>query len=799
MKKTIALVAIAVLLPVWLFAQSPLFVKVKSENGTPLIGASVKVKGSLFSGQTNTQGEFHLKNIRNGDHILQISYLGYESVDKAIAIPANGMIEIVLSIESYLTDAVIVQATRASANSATSFKNLTKDDLAKNNLGQEIPFLLNQTPSVIISSDAGGGIGHTSITIRGSDAQRTNVTLNGIPYNDPESLGSFWVNMPDFASSVDNIQIQRGVGTSTNGAGAFGASINIQTNTRRDTAYAELDNSFGSFRTLKNSVKLGSGLINDQFSFDARLSRVFSDGYIDHGDADRAADLKSYFLSAAWYGKTSLLRANVFSGNQKTYQAWNGVPEDKLETDRTYNEFTYKDQTDNYIQSHYQLLYSNSLTDKLLLNGALHYTKGDGYYEEFKTDQKLSSYNLPNVIVGAETIERTDLVRQRWLDNHFYGLTYSLRYDAKSNLNFTLGGAYNIYTGDHFGEVIWAQYASDGKLGDRYYDNDATKKDFNIYGKADYRINAISLFADFQYRNVDYSYQGINRDLSLLQQNVNLNFFNPKLGFSVNFDNNSLAYASVAIANKEPIRRDYTDSSPDSQPKPERMTDIEIGYKISSSNFNVGINGYAMLYKDQLVATGYINDVGSIVRENVGKSYRTGIELDAKWQPIKDFTWSAAATFSQNKIKDYTYFTDILDENDNYNFIGTKENTLSKTDIALSANTILSNEIAYIPFSRAEVALISKYVSRQYLDNTSNKGQSIDPFFTSDLRLRYQTPIKGLKNLGITLRVNNIFNELYESNGFTYGYYNSINEFSGSNWYYPQATRNFLLGLNLKF
>jgi len=797
MKRTIALLAIAVLLPVWLFAQSPLSVKVKNEDGNILIGASVKIKGSLFSGQTNTQGEFHLKNVKNGNHILQVSYLGYESVEKSITLPLNSITEIVLSTESFLTDEVIVQATRASANSATTFKNLTKEDLAKNNLGQEIPFLLNQTPSVIISSDAGAGIGHTSITIRGSDAQRTNVTLNGIPYNDPESLGSFWVNMPDFASSVDNIQIQRGIGTSTNGAGAFGASINIQTNTRRDTAYAELDNSFGSYRTLKNSVKLGSGLINNQFSFDARLSRVISDGYMDHGDADRAADLKSYFLSAAWYGKTSLLRANVFSGNQKTYQAWNGVPEDKLETDRTYNEFTYKDQTDNYIQSHYQLLYSNSLTDKLLLNGALHYTKGDGYYEEFKTDQKFSDYNLSNVLVGAETIERTDLVRQRWLDNHFYGLTYSLRYDIQNNLNFTLGGAYNIYTGDHFGEVIWAQFASDGMLGDRYYDNDATKKDFNIYAKADYRINAISLFADLQYRNVDYSYQGINRDLSLLQQNVNLNFFNPKVGFSVNFDNNSLAYASVAIANKEPIRRDYTDSSPDSQPKPERMTDIELGYKISSSNFNVGINGYAMLYKDQLVATGYINDVGSIVRENVGKSYRAGIELDAKWKPIEDFTWSAAATFSQNKIKDYIYFTDILDAN--WHVVGQKEENLDKTDIALSANTILSNEFAYIPFKRAEIALISKYVSRQYLDNTTSKGKSIDPFFTSDLRLTYNTPIKGVKNLGITLRVNNIFNELYEANGYTFGYYNSDDILENYNYYFPQATRNFLLGLNLKF
>src|SRR5690554_5521109 len=718
MKRTIALTAIALLLPIWLLAQNSLSVRVKDGNGKALAGASIKIKGSLLSGQTNSSGEIQLRNLTDGEHVLSVSFLGFQSQEKHVILPQNSTVEVVLGEESFLADEVIVQATRASENAATTFKNPSREDIAKNNMGQEVSYLLNQTPSVVVSSDAGGGIGHTSVTIRGSDAARTNVTLNGIPYNDPESLGSFWVNMPDFASSIDNIQIQRGVGTSTNEAGAFGASINIQTNTRQDTAYAELDNSFGSYRTFKNTVKLGTGLINNKFSFDGRLSRVLSDGYMDHGDADRAADLKSFFVSGAWYGETSLLRANVFSGTQKTYQAWNGVPEELLKTNRTYNEFTYKDQTDNYLQTHYQLLYSNSLSPSLLLNGALHYTSGEGYYEEFKTGQKFENYQLEDVVIGNETLDRTDLIRQRWLRSDFYGMTYSLRYTPLANLNLTLGGAYNIYKGDHFGEVIWAQYASNGNLGDRYYDNDATKKDFNSYLKADYRIQNFSLFADLQFRNVDYSYQGINRDLSFLQQQVNLNFFNPKVGFSVNFDNNSLAYASVAVANKEPIRRDYTDSSPDSQPRPERLTDIEVGYKMNGTNYSVGINGYAMLYKDQLVTTGFINDVGSAVRLNVDKSYRSGVELDAKWKPFQQFTWSATAAFSKNIIKNYTYYVDELDGN--WNPIGQREMNLKNTTIAMSPSSILSNEFAYQPMSNVEIALISKYVGKQYLDNTKS-------------------------------------------------------------------------------
>jgi len=793
MKKAIALMAI-VWLPLWLLAQNTLRIEVKDAGTNEVLkGASIRIKGTQLRGQTNSQGRFHLNNVKNGNQVVQVSYLGYRAVERVVSIPQGEDLVILMEPSSFLADEVVVQATRASANAATTFKNLSKEEIAKNNLGQDLPYLLNQTPSVVVSSDAGAGIGYTGITIRGSDAQRINVTVNGIPYNDSESQSSVWVNMADFASSVDNIQIQRGVGTSTNGAGAFGASINIQTNQRIDSAYGELDNTFGSYNSWKNTVKLGTGLINNRFSFDARLSRIESDGYMDNA----SSNLKSFFVSGAWYGKKSFLRANVFSGKEKTYQAWNGVPEYMLDTNRTYSEFTYKDQTDNYTQTHYQLLYSNQLTDKLLLNGALHYTGGLGYYEEFKEEDKLANYLLDPVIIGGETIKTTDLVRRRWLDNYFYGFTYSLNYKPSNLLNLTLGGAYNEYKGDHYGEVIWARYSSNLNLGDRYYLSDATKRDFNIYAKGDYRVNDFTFFGDIQYRYVDYKLSGDNRDLSVLEQSAYYSFFNPKLGLSYSFENNSNVYASIAMANKEPVRRDFTDSSPLSRPLPEKLTDIELGYRISGGNFNVGINGYAMLYKDQLVVTGQINDIGSAVRENVDKSYRIGAELDAGWQPFKDFTWRATAAFSQNKIKDYTYYTDILDEE--YELAGQEATTLKKTDIALSPNTILSNEFAYIPFERAEIALISKYVSRQYLDNTGSKAKSIDPFFTTDLRLHYQTPVKGLKNLGITLKINNIFNELYEANGYTFGYYNAGGELETYNYYFPQATRNFLLGLNLKF
>ncbi|WP_166670690.1 TonB-dependent receptor [Olivibacter sp. XZL3] len=832
MKKRGLLFSLAVFSPVFLWAQNNLSIKVVDEQeNKPLAGASVSIVGSLATAQTNRQGAILFKNVKDGDYTVRVSYMGYKPVEKRLVLNSNEELTVSLSVQEFVADEVIVNATRANAHAATTYKNLNRRDIEKNNLGQDLPYLLDQTPGVVTYSDAGAGVGYTGLRIRGSDPTRVNVTLNGIPYNDAESMGSFFVNLPDFASSVDNIQIQRGVGTSTNGAGAFGASINIQTNTRTDTAYAELDNSFGSFNTWKNTVRIGTGLIDNKFTFDGRLSRIKSDGFVDRG----ASDLKSFFLSGAWYGKNSLLRANVFSGKEKTYQAWNGVPEEKLfgtaedvegyiaanglggadaenirQSDpRRYNSFLYKNQNDNYQQDHYQLLYAANPSENLTLNAALHYTRGRGYYEEYRAGEDYSGYGLEPVIVGDQTISSTDLVRERWLSNHFYGLTYSAQYKANDRLNLTLGGAYNEYKGDHFGDVTWSRYplfeasAHEMHAGEfdtryRYYFNDAKKTDFNVFAKGEYQAGNISLFGDVQYRRVTYSFLGFDRNLNNVQQEADLNFFNPKVGITYQFADNSQAYLSYAIGNKEPVRDDYENSTPDSRPKAERMQDIELGYRLSTARFHAGVNGYAMLYKNQLILTGQINDVGAQTRMNVPDSYRLGVEADLKWQPLRHFSWALTGALSSNKIKDFYEYINIYDAE--WNVADQQINHYKSTNIALSPSFVGSSELAFIPIKNGELAFISKYVSRQYLDNTSDKERSLDAFFVNNLRLSYQMKFKGVKNIGLSLLINNIFNEAYESNGYTYSsIYQGDPTVYTSNFYFPQAGTNFLLGLNVKF
>ena len=756
-------------------------------SGAPLAGATVNLNNQRFSVQAKPNGDFSFHNLKPGSYLLKVSFLGYKTVEKTLKINQNETVDLALEQTNLLTDEVIVVATRASANSASTYQNISKAELEKNNLGQDLPFLLNQTPSAVVTSDAGAGVGYTGIRIRGSDATRINTTINGIPLNDSESQGTFLVNLPDLASSINNIQIQRGVGTSTNGAGAFGASLNIQTTTRRDSAYAELNNTFGSFNTLKNTVSIGTGTIDNKFSFDGRLSRIKSDGYIDRA----SSDLKSYFLSGAYYGKNSLLRANVFSGTEKTYQAWNGVPQDLLESNRTFNGFTYDDQTDNYTQDHYQLLYSHSFSPKVAINTALHYTQGRGYYEEYKDDAALAGYGLENVVIGGVTIQSTDLVRRRWLDNDFYGATYSLIYTPSPVLNFTLGGAYNEYDGGHFGEVIWAQYASNSQIRERYYTGNGFKTDFNIFGKASYQLGKASLFADLQYRRLNYTIDGTDKNRSTLNVADNLDFFNPKLGISYQLNDRSTFYTSFAVANKEPNRDDYVNAL-NLIPKAENLKNIEAGYRLGNQDFRAGINGFAMFYKDQLVLTGKVNDVGEYIRQNVPDSYRLGLELDGNWQISNRFSWAASAALSRNRIKN---FSEYIDDYDN----GTQiRNDYSDTDIAFSPSFIASSEFGFKPLPNAEIALISKYVSKQYLDNTSANSRSIDPFFVNDLRLSYNTAFNRVKNIGLTLLVNNVFAELYETNGYTFSYvYDTVP--TTENYYYPQAKQNFLLSLSLKF
>ncbi|HEY1024485.1 MAG TPA: TonB-dependent receptor [Sphingobacteriaceae bacterium] len=788
MKKCLLIALTAMLLPFLATAQSSISGKItEKDSGQPLAGASVSINGR-FARHANAEGMYSFKNLKPGDYTIRVSFIGYVTLEKTVQLKGDLTFDLVMKPGSYLTDEVVVKATRASENSATTYRNIRKQELEKNNHGRDLPYLLNQTPSVVVTSDAGAGIGYSGIRIRGSDPTRINVTINGIPYNDPESHGTFWVNLPDFASSVDNIQIQRGVGTSTNGAGAFGGSLNIQTATRRDSAYAELNNSYGSFDTWKNTLSAGTGLINNRFSFDGRLSRIKSDGYIDRG----FSDLKSFFLSGAYYGKNNLLRANVFSGSEKTYQAWNGVPQSMLETNRTFNGFTYDDQTDNYTQDHYQLLYSHAVAPALTFNGALHYTKGRGYYEEFKEGSDLANYGIQPVIIGGETIAESDLVRRRWLDNAFYGATYSLDYRPSNMLNLTLGGGYNEYDGDHFGEVIWAEYASDSNIRQRYYDGNGFKTDFNVFGKAEFQAGNFNFFADLQYRRLGYTITGTDKNRNSLDVSDRLNFFNPKFGLTYRLDQENSLYASFATGSKEPNRDDYINSTANTRPKPETLKNIEIGYRTSGKHFDGGINGFAMLYKDQLILTGKINDVGEYIRQNVPDSYRLGLEFDTRWHFTNNLSWGATASVSRNKIE---HFTEYIDDYDNG---GQLVNNYRNTDIAFSPSFVGSSELSFRPTRKTEIALLSKYVSDQYMDNTSNGNRKIDAFFVNDLRLRYNTPFKKVKNIGVTLLVNNIFNELYESNGYTFSYMYG-GSFTTENFYFPQATTNFLLALSMKF
>lgn len=793
---------------------------IDASNDRPLPGASIQLEGTIYQGKADAAGTAVVRHVKAGTYTIMVSHLGYQTEKRQLLLTADERVSISLQRTTLLTDEVIVQATRATENTATTYKNISKADIAKNNVGQDIPFLLDQTPGVVISSDAGAGIGYTGMRIRGSDAQRTNVTVNGIPLNDAESLGSFFINLPDFASSVDNIQIQRGVGTSTNGAGAFGASLNIQTNTLNQDAYAEIDQSIGSYRSLKNTIRLGTGLIDGNFSFDGRLSRISSDGYIDRG----TSDLQSFFFSGAWHGANSLLRANVFGGKEKTYQAWYGTPESRLtgdvaameayaiddgltpeetenllNSDRRYNKYLYENETDNYQQTHYQLLFSSALSEKLTLNTALHYTRGKGYYEQFRNQDEYTDYGLSPITVNGDPIGETDLVRQRWLDNHFYGGTYSLVYKDRAGFELTWGGAYNRYKGGHYGDIVWSQYPlftsgayptdSDGGFSTayRYYDGDATKTDFNTYLKASYRLDELSLFADIQYRSIGYAITGIDHDLRDITQDASFDFFNPKIGFTYQLSAASNVYASYALANKEPVRSDFTDWPVEQTPKAEQLHDIEAGYRVRYQRLNIGLNGYAMLYKNQLVLTGQLNDVGSTLRQNVDDSYRIGLEFDGRWAPNPWFAWAATLAYSQNKIKN---FTEVVGDVENFHAI---------TDISFSPDWVASSELSVKPWQSLEVAFLSKYVSQQFLDNTGNVDRSIDGFFVNHVRVAYYTSFWKLKNFGLTLLVNNVFNEKYSSNGYTWGYYLSDVDRVDYNFYYPQATANFLLGLNLKF
>ncbi len=781
-------------------AQFSLSGKITDENGDPMVGASVQILEKNLGTVTNADGFYELINLAEGQYAVESSFIGYKKSTQTIAVNKNSSLNFSLVPTTFMAEEVIVKSTRADEKTPVTYSMVDRKDLGKNNVGQDFPYLISMEPSMVTSSDGGTGIGYTGMWIRGSNIQRINVTVNGIPLNDPESHGVFWVNMPDFTSSVNNAQIQRGVGTSTNGGGAFGATINMETSTLESKPFTEINSSAGSFNTFKNNVRFGTGLIKGKWAFEGRLSKITSDGYVDRA----SSDLKSFFVQGGYYTNNTTLKAIVFSGKEKTYQAWYGVDDWTVENyGRTfnwagviYNEDGsmryYDNETDNYQQDHYQLHFSQKILEGLKFNAALHYTYGRGYYEEYYQGATLADYPIGTLYFGHDStlnangaydyfyhdsVTNGDLIGRRWLDNQFYGSTYSLDYTHK-NLNLNFGGAINKYAhAKHYGELIWAQYAGNTGLGDRFYNNESDKTDFNNYLKANWQLDKFNLFGDLQLRKVIYTGSGTDDGGVLINIDENYTFFNPKIGLTYEVGNIGDLYSSFAIANREPIRTDFTDAPDGTKPEPEHLSDFEMGMRNKGSHGFYNANFYYMKYTNQLALTGELNDVGSPIRANVGKSYRMGIELDGGYEPVKWFAFRSNLALS-NSNTDYNEQVngEIIPHNN--------------VQLSFSPQVVGGIELNFTPFNNFEAGLSTKYISKQYLDLTQNEDLTLDPYSYTNINLSYTLKPKLMDEMQFTLLICNVFNQMYSSNGYVW---------DGVKYYYPQAGINFLAGIKLRF
>ena len=763
-----------------------------TNNGKPLSGVSVMTKSANYGTISDENGDYQLE-VPKGKYTLEFSFGNRRSFD--INVDTNQRLDVDMSEAEESLDEVLVQAFRVDADSPITHSNVDQKEIEERNLGQDIPVLLNVLPSVVSTTDAGNGVGYTSIRVRGSDASRVNVTLNGIPYNDQESQGSFWVNLPDFASSTESLQLQRGVGTSTNGSGAFGASLNILTEAKDDNASAELSNSIGSFGTRRHTVEFGTGLLEDQFTFSGRLSQIKSDGYIDRA----FSDLKSYFLQGTFKDGGTFIKALSFGGNNVTYQAWYGIDKETLETDRTFNPsgiYTdedgntqfYDNEVDNYKQDHYQLHWNQRLNQNWSTNLSLNYTYGRGYFEQYKEDADLAFHEIGPVTVGNQSIENSDLIRRRWLDNDYYVANATVNYTDRQ-VDFTSGLFYSYYTNDHFGEVIWSQFTGDSSIRDNYYFGNGTKTEFTIFSKATWKINEkLSAFGDLQGRFLNYNTSGLTSDKVNLLVDDNFNFFNPKAGLTYQLSDDQQLYASYGRAQREPRRTDFENGITN----PELLDDFELGWRLAIGNSTINTNAYYMYYQDQMVLTGALDDVGAPIRETSGESYRLGLEIDADIKISSLFSTRPNLTLSRNKNIDFKANLDGAIRN------------LGETHISFSPELIATNQLIFHPSEAFQINWISKYVGEQYMGNIDSKVSLLESFFTNDINIVYDWKNPPLfKSVVFSGLINNVFDVKYESNGYFF-FFDTQNEtgqtetFEGAG-FYPQAGINFLAGVTLKF
>ncbi len=793
-------------------AQSVFNGRVVNSEKEPLPAAIVLQSESNRATTVSSDGRFSFVWPAVGDSLaIEIRMIGYQTLREKLARPTDTATrDFTLLPAIYDQQEVVITASRMSAKFPGTFTNLDKAELQKLNLGQDLPIQLRFTPSLVATSDAGAGVGYTGLRIRGSDQTRINVTVNGIPINDSESQGVFWVNMPDLSSSLSSAQIQRGLGTSTNGSGAFGASINLLTDGLADKPGGSVAASYGSFDTRKLTAQLHTGKLKNGFAAEARLSDIRSEGYVDRA----SSDLNSYYLAGGFYGSKTSVKAIAFGGTERTYQSWFGVPESRvnndlpgmlayadrngisgtdltnlLESGRQYNFYTYDNQVDDYAQNHHQLHLSHQFTDRLSLKLAGHYTHGEGYFEEYRSGDSLTHYGLMPPANGPES---TDLIRRRWLDNDFYGAIYDLRYTINEQ-QFSLGGGVHRYQGDHFGEIVWAEFSEGIAHLQRYYQGDGNKDEYSVFAKWEGTIGNWILMADMQFRGVNYEASGIDNTLIPINVDEQYAFFNPKAGARYRINDRNSIYAYAGMGNREPVRSDFVDAIEGNIPKPEQMLDVEIGHTFQKEGFQWNANAFLMRYRDQLVLTGALNDVGASLRANVPNSYRAGVELDASYRISKQLAVSAQLGLSRNQIGRFDQLTYEYTDTD----INIVQETFTDTPISFSPSAVASGRLSYAPLMGLELELLSKYVSRQYLDNTGSESRSINPYWINDFRCAYTFSGKALKGLSLQLLVNNIFDVAYSSNGYTYSYIAgaSVTE----NFFYPQAGSNFLLGARFDF
>jgi len=756
--------------------------KVNNQNNEPLAGASVFIKSAKKGTSSDFDGKFQI-NLTKGSYTIEARFIGYASASKTIKVTTHNMVvNFKLQPESNLLDEVLVAAVRVKANSPVTHSNLSKEEIAKRNLGQDIPILLNYLPSVVTSSDAGAGVGYTYINVRGSNSERVNVTINGIPYNDAESQGTFWVNMGDFASSTQSLQLQRGVGTSTNGTAAFGASLNILTDAISENPFAEISNTIGSYNTKKHTVKFSTGKINDHIEIAGRLSKISSDGYIDRA----STDLKSYFLQASYVDDNTLIKAITFGGTERTYQAWYGIDAAQLTANRRQNPYTYEDEVDDYQQDHYQFHWNEKLNNNWSTNIGLNYTKGQGFFEQFKADRDATDYN--NLIADG-----SDVIVRRWLDNKFYVANFNATY-KKENVDVISGFSYSEYSNKHFGEVIWGEdLAPTTNIRDQYYASYTRKNDFSMFSKATFKLaDKLTAYVDLQYRKVNFRTNGLTSDRDPINVDEEFNFFNPKFGATYTLNDKQHLYFSFAVANKEPNRNDFENSIKTH----ENLNDYELGWRLKNDVVSLNTNVYYMQYKNQLVLTGAIDDVGSPVRTTSGKSYRLGLEIDADVKVSKQFSVRPNIAFSDNK------------NNGLVSSLNGQLTSLGKTNISFSPSVVAGNAFVYSPSENLQFSFLSKYVGKQFMSNMNSavsNNDVLNSYFTSDLNFTYVIKSESIfKEIVFTGLINNVFNKEYVDRGYYYTYDDTWSSptqtttLDGAG-YYPQATRNFLVGVTLKF